>query len=274
VTGAGAVDAYLAHLSRSGYRPRTVAARRQCLRAFAETVAGGALAAARSDVEAFLGRPLAPESRRAYRAHLRAFYGWCAAEGLVEEDPTARVAPVRVPRAVPRPVSDDDLNLALARCDRRMRAWLLLMALAGLRCIEVANLRPVDVMHTPTGPLLHLRECKGGGQATLPAHPAIVEALGELPVRNGAWWECSPGYVSKEVSLFLRAAGVNATAHRLRHWAGTTWYRASGHDLLATSQLLRHASVHTTQVYAQLDPTRPAEVVRAVNVATGGSRAG
>ena len=123
-------------------------------------------------------------------------------------------------------------------------------------------------MLTEAGTLLFLRECKGGGQATMPAHPAVAEALAALPIRGGEWWECSPQHVSREVSTFLASCGIRATAHQLRHYAGSAWYRASGHDLLATAQLLRHANVATSQTYAQLDPTRPAQVVALVRIAS------
>jgi hypothetical protein len=62
---------------------------------------------------------------------------------------------------------------------------------------------------------------------------------------------------------------VNASAHQLRHFAGSAWYRASGYDLLVTSRLLRHVSVATTQIYAALDEARLAEVVGLVNVSMG-----
>lgn len=257
---------FLAHMSLAGLRPRTVAARARTLRTFADTIAPrGLLLATRADASAFIGRPgLAAESRRAYRSHLRAFYAWCVDEELVEVDPMTRIPPVRVPRKMPRPISGPDLDRALALGDARMRAWLLLMALAGLRCIEVSGLRPVDLTTTDDGTLLYLRECKGGGSATVPAHPAILDALSSLPIRNGLWWSIQPDNIGVAVSAHLRGCGVNATAHQLRHFAGTAWYRASGHDLLTTARLLRHASVNTTQVYAGLDPTRPAEVVNAV----------
>ena len=100
----------------------------------------------------------------------------------------------------------------------------------------------------------------------MPAHSAVLSALVQLPARDGLWWECSARHVSTEVGAFLRAVGIDATAHRLRHYAGTAWYEASGHDLLTTARLLRHASVTTTQVYAQLSPTRPAEVVDLVEL--------
>lgn len=261
------LDRYANQLTLSGYRPRTVSERLVVLRAFASSLEPRQLAQAeRQDVEAFLARPLAAESRRAYRSHLRAFYSWGVDEGLLADDPTLKVAPIRVPRGQPRPISSDDLALALDQAPGRMRAWLLLMALEGLRCLEVSGLRPRDLTVTPTGTLLFLRECKGGGSATVPAHPAVLEALKQLPVRNGLWWNCNAKTISRQVRDHLHSLGIMATGHQLRHAAGTSWYRASGHDLLTTATLLRHASVDTSQIYAQLDPTRPAEVVNLVSV--------
>lgn len=264
------LTAYLNRLRLANYRPATVDARSLCLTAFAAGLAPHHLATAtRTDVEAYLSRPLAPESRRTYRSHLRAFYSWCVEEGHVAEDPTARIPAVRVKRGTPRPVPDADLLRALDLADRRMRAWLLLMSLAGLRCMEVAALRPADLLDSPNGPILYLRDVKGGGTATVPAHPAVVDALAFVPARDGLWWTVAPKTLSSAVNRHLRASGVPSTAHSLRHWAGTNWYRASGHDLLTTARLMRHASVDTTTIYAQLDPTRPGEVARAVVLRAG-----
>lgn len=261
------IRAYAARLALAGLRPSTISARTTCLRAFDQSLRPRTVAdATRWDVEAYLARPLSPESRRAYRSHLRMFYAWALDEGLVDTDPTAKLPPIRVPHGTPRPISEPDLLHALSLADPRMRAWLLLMALGGLRCLEVAALRPQDVLEADTGALLFLRECKGGGTGMMPCHPAILEALVVLPVIGGAWWTCSRQRVSAEVGRFLRSTGVDATAHQLRHYAATSWFKASEHDILATSVLMRHASVRTTQVYAALDPTRPAEIVRRVHL--------
>lgn len=260
-----ALHNYLNRLTLAGYRPETIRARAKCARSFAQFIHPTPLLEAdRTHVEAYLARPLAPESRRAYRAHLRGFYAYCLDEGLVGVDPMAKVPAIRVPRAAPRPPPGDDLAVALEHADPRTRAWLLLMALAGLRCIEVAHLRPRDVLPAEGGTLLFLRECKGGGSAMVPAHHAVLEALAVLPVRNGLWWDLKAHSVSRVVAAHLRSLGIDATAHRLRHHAGTAWYRASGHDILATAALLRHASISSTQTYAQGDPTRLAEVVQLV----------
>lgn len=263
------ITAYLNRLALAGYRPKTISARSRCLLAFELTVAPQqAHRANRRQIEAYLARPLAPESRRAYRAHLRGFFLWCLDEGMIVEDPTVKIPPVRVPRAVPRPISGENLALALDQAGPRMRAWLLLMALGGLRRAEVAYLRPCDLLPLDGGMLLYLRECKGGGSAMVPAHPSILEALAVLPVRDGLWWATNPTTVGAAISAHLRGLGIDASGHQLRHTAGTSWYRASGHDVLTTATLLRHVSIQTTQVYAQLDPTRPAEVVGLVSLPT------
>lgn len=206
-------------------------------------------------------------SRRNYQDHVKGFFRWAIEEGYTDSNPAAKIPPVRVPTNMPRPVSEEDLLTALAAADARMRAWLVLMALGGLRCLEVAALRPQDIVRSGDRTLLYLRECKGGGDGYVPAHPLILRALDEVPVRNDLWWSITAGTLSARVGRFLRSVGVDGGAHQLRHFTGTSGYRASGHDLLATAALMRHTNVKTTMVYAQLDPTRTAEVVHAVGLA-------
>src|SRR5205085_474164 len=130
--------------------------------------------ASREDCEAYLARPLSQASRRAYSDHLRSFYRYLCEEGLREDDPTERLPRFRGVRGIPRPIAEADLRLALDAATPRMYAWLLLMCMAGLRCMEVAGLRPRDVVTGQNGALLRLRETKGGHPATVPAHISIV----------------------------------------------------------------------------------------------------
>jgi integrase len=83
---------------------------------------------------------------------------------------------------------------------------------------------------------------------------------------NGLWWSTDAAQVSRSVNFHLRRNGIASTAHSLRHRAGTAFYRESGHDLLTTAALLRHASVQTVQVYAALDPVRTAHVAGLVGL--------
>jgi len=258
-----AIQAHLASITLAGHRPASVNVRGKVLRDFASGISDGRglHEATRSDIELFLARPLKPASRRAYLAHLRGYFRWALEMELVTVDPTARIPRIKVPRGVPRPVGHADLTKALTCAPPVMRAWVLLMALGGLRCCEVARLRPCDLIEVEGTRLLYLRETKGGGTATVPAHPAVVEALLALRIEDDLWWSCRPAQVSRAVACHLRGVGIDATGHQLRHTAGTAFYRASGHDLLVTAALLRHASVANAQIYAELDPRRAAEVV-------------
>lgn len=107
----------------------------------------------------------------------------------------------------------------------------------------------------------------------MPAHPLVLAALEDLRTVDGLWWNVTPHHVSRMTGGYLRSLGISSGAHALRHFAGTSWYRASGHDLLATAALLRHKDVTTTMVYAQLDPTRGSEVVDSVTLPGLGSTA-
>jgi site-specific recombinase XerD len=261
------IDQHLAYLTFRNRTQATIRERRTVLVAFHRALSGRPLTeATKPDIMGWLSRPLAPESRRAYLSHLRGFYAWALDEELVAADPTMKVPSVRVPRSTPRPMDPGDLALALDQADTRMRAWLYLMAGAGLRCIEVAALEPRDVILDPA-PMLHLRVTKGGGQATMPLHPTVLGALGVLPVRHGVWWSVTRHTVSTQVNAYLRNLGITSTAHSLRHSAACQWYEVSGHDLITTQRLLRHRSVASTQIYADVSPTRPAEVVAAVRLA-------
>lgn len=264
--GARMLQTHIAWLALSGSRPSTVRHRERILRQWEAWLDVPVPNATHHDVMAWLGRDLKPESRRTYLTALKGFYAWAVDEGICAEDPTVRVPSIHVRRGTPRPISSDDLRRALDAADYRMRAWLLLMALAGLRCMEVAALRPRDLMEAPAGWLLHLRETKGGRPATVPAHPDILDCLAALPVRDGAWWITTPLYVSQRTAQHLRSCRIDATAHQLRHTAATVWYEVSGHDLLVTARLLRHARVSSTEIYTRIDPTRPMEVAYAVTL--------
>jgi integrase len=262
------IQQHLAHATLVGLRPRSLQARAVVLRSFANHIHPKSLASAnRRDVESFLSRPLSPASRCTYLGHLRSLYRWAVEAELIAEDPTAKVKVMSAKRGTPHPLSAADLATALENAGPRMRAWLLLMSFAGLRCCEVSKLRPGDLLEGPDGSLLlYLRETKGGTTATVPAHPAVVDALIHLPITDGEWWSVNANGISGQVSRYLHGLGINASAHHLRHTFASSALEVSGYDLLTTSRLMRHANVNNTQIYAAINPARPAEVVNLLPV--------
>jgi integrase/recombinase XerD len=151
----------------------------------------------------------------------------------------------------------------------RDRAILALMGRHGLRVAEVAELT-VGCMDFDVGTV----RVTGKGQKTRTVHltEASVAALRQwLDVRESV---ADPGESALFVSLDrvhrgggmsaravrymvdgylealdLKAAGISC--HSLRHSAAT-WARAGGAELDALADMMRHADVSTTRIYAQI----------------------
>ena len=187
-----------------------------------------------------------PATRATYLSALRSYY---KTTGL--PDPTTDLRRPRMPHYMPRPLSDRQLAQAF-RIGGDVGVWIHLAGMLGLRCVEIAALTPDSV--TEDG-LLRV-DGKGDRVRFLP----ITGEVGRVLAGYG-WPRVSAKAVSRMVGRALRKAGVDATAHQLRHTAATRFLRSSGYDLAATSRLLGHASVATTMVYAATDVRRTAEVL-------------
>jgi integrase len=206
------------------------------------------------DLVGFLARPgWKRETRKSVRATVRAFYKWAVTTGRLSENPARGLPPLRAHRGLPRPTPDDVLAVALARGDARDRAMILLAALAGLRCFEIATLRDECITEA------ELRIVgKGGKERVIPLHPVLRAALDEAAryrVRFFRTVDCDAGWVfpgkcghllPNEVSRRLgELLGPGYTAHGLRHRFATLAY-AVERDRLAVQRLLGHSKPETT----------------------------
>lgn len=259
------LDTYLAHCERRGFSDAT----RRCYRILVGQWLDylddlGIDDAGPAEVESFLDQWPDLGTRSSYLSWLRAFCRWAHGEGLMERDPTAKIYSPLLPRALPRPISEADLRIALDAADPRMRTWLLLAAKAGLRCKEIAGIRGQD-LHLEREPVtLDVTNPKGRRERTVPLHPDILGALTNQNLDTGYLWpgqfgsHINAGTVSTKIGKHLRACGIDATAHQLRHRFGSQVY-ALTKDLRLTQELLGHASPATTQIYAAVDVNRAAE---------------
>jgi len=266
---------------RRGLQPTSIDTRDGILRRFADWVAPTpVVAAGRADVDAWLDSlGIGLVSRRAYLSHLHAFYGWALEEELATADPTARIRRPKEHQGLPRPITEADLALALDACDTswqgsRLRCFLLLEAYGGLRCCEVAGLYGEDIDRP--GATIRVRNGKGGKERNVAAHPDVLAALDALPAPARGpvftqWGQTGHApakahNVSAAVNYHLRALGIDATAHQLRHRFATRLYQGTG-DLRLTQELMGHVNVRTTAIYAAADMTRAADAVAALTVA-------
>ncbi|MBB2894561.1 tyrosine-type recombinase/integrase [Flexivirga oryzae] len=259
----------------AGHSQRTITAREQTIGRLARdldltTATQNQLTSWLAALVAADGRPLARSSRATYRAHLAAFYGWMQDTEHRTDNPAMKLPKPRVPRAVPHPVTPDEVTRILAACSdpraRMTRAYVLLAAYEGLRVHEVAKVRGEDIAHGEIR--IH---GKGGTDSTVPLHPSVELLASRMPARG--WWfpttaeragHVSRVSVSQAIKRAMVRAGVNGTPHSLRHHFGTQVLRATGGDLRTTQRALRHASPATTAIYTQVADDRLRSAVNGI----------
>jgi site-specific recombinase XerD len=206
---------------------------------------------------------------------LRSLLRYLYVAGHTEAQLEAAVPKVAGWRLVGVPVSFGRGEVArlLASCDRRTTfgrrdfAVLTVLARLGLRAGEVAALELADI-NWRAGELVV--RGKGRRQERLPLPADVGDALAGW-LRRGRP-RCGSAAVftrvraphrsltTSAVSHIVRAACARAGlpvvhAHRLRHTAATEMLRA-GASLPEVGQVLRHASVLSTAIYAKVDRDR------------------
>ena len=193
---------------------------------------------------------LAERTVAQYCSHARQFYAWAAENDLIAGNPAAALPVPRPPRALPRPIAEDDLMAALDAAPDRIRPWLVLAGWAGLRAKEIAFLRRDAILEHARPPVLIVASdaTKGRRERVIPLSPFVLGELAAARLPNSGWafrrhdgarGPNAPWIVSHLASDFLHSCGIPATLHQLRHRFGTQAYRAK-RDLLAVQDLMGH----------------------------------
>ena len=203
---------------------------------------------------------------------LRRFYGFALHEGLRADDPAAALDRPKLPRALPRSLSESEVEALLAAPDvaepqgLRDRAMLETLYASGLRVSELVSLKPVQVSLdmgvvrvlgkgskerlTPLGEEAvawiqrYLSDARPGILAGRKADALFVTARGAAMTRQGFW---------TLVKRHARKAGISRSIspHTLRH-AFATHLINHGADLRVVQLLLGHADISTTQIYTHV----------------------
>ena len=262
------VPTHLEDLALGGLRPTSIYQHhtllRRCSRHIAPTPSHQA---STEQLREFLlrnkanGQPLTQGSRAAEASWLRSYFGWLQRTGRRADDPTEGMPRPKQPKRLPRPIGEHDLEMAITLADTRMTAWLRLAAYAGLRAAEISMLRGENIMLSQR--LIVVAEGKGGRPGVVPAHQSVLEALTNYGLPDSGWVfphsynnanPIKPWSVSTKAADYLRACGIDATLHQLRHRFATAIYQTSGRDLRTTQELMRHATPVSTAIYTWIDP--------------------
>ncbi|MFO7542411.1 MAG: site-specific tyrosine recombinase XerD [Thiobacillus sp.] len=275
------IDRFCDHLwLEDGLADLTLAAYRRDLKAFGdwlEKERKQALDAAVSgDVEAWLAWRFAqhaqPRSAARYTSALKRFYRYLLRENLIAIDPTLNLDSPKLPRALPKTLTETDVERLLDSADidtapgLRDRAMLETLYATGLRVSELVGLK-LTAVNLNDGVL---RVTGKGNKDRLV--PLGEEAVSWLKRYLG---EARPSLLDKHLSdaVFVtpRGSGMTRQAfwylikrraraaditrplspHTLRH-AFATHLLNHGADLRVVQMLLGHSDISTTQIYTHV----------------------
>lgn len=251
------VTAWAGWMRAAGQSERTIHIRVSTIRRFEQGTHVAPERAQWTDIaEWFADNPQwSQNTRHTYFAALRAFYRWLVITEHRTDDPMAKLKAPRIPRRTPRPITVAALERVLSSVrNRRTKMMMLLAFFQGLRVHEIARMRGEYIIG---GDIRVLG--KGGTDVLLPLHPAVAALASEFPAAD--WWFSSPRdrtrpigshSVTVTIANTMRRAGVDATAHRLRHTMATEML-AAGTDIRVVQECLRHANLASTQIYTKVN---------------------
>ncbi|MGE5578705.1 MAG: tyrosine recombinase XerC [Bacillota bacterium] len=241
----------------------------------------------------------APSSIARKTSCIRSFVRFLSKRGAISVDPLKQVTPRRLSAALPKVLTEREMEALLAAPDtktpfgQRDRALLELLYGSGLRVSELCRLDVGDVDYS-LGFVQVLG--KGGKQRQVPVGSVCLGALGAyletarpllerggkekkgkertplLSVRRPLFlnrWGQRLGVrsVRRLLEGYLLAAGIDpsrASPHTLRH-SFATHLISGGADLRSVQDMLGHASVRTTQIYTHVMPEHLREVYRSAH---------
>lgn len=218
-----------------------------------------------------------PRTQMRFLAAARSFGRHMEREGLGKVGALTAVRAPRIAKTLPRPVSAGEAR-ALAnpqtRAGEDREPWVLMRDAAvlsllygsGLRISEALGLHRRDMPLPGRGDQIIVHG-KGGKMRMVPVLHTVLDVIDayaqacpfelepEKPLFRGAkGGALSPRIVQLAVERMRASLGLpdSATPHALRHSFATHLLSAGG-DLRSIQELLGHASLSTTQIYAAVD---------------------
>ncbi|MGE0420222.1 MAG: site-specific tyrosine recombinase XerD [Acetobacteraceae bacterium] len=211
---------------------------------------------------------------------LRQFHRFLLREGMRADDPTSLLDTPRLPRPLPKYLSEQEVDALLDAAARRPgragvvgRAALEILYATGMRVSEILSL-PRSALTTDA--VLLLIKGKGGRERLVPLSDAARDAaaaLAALSNRSVRW--LFPGRDPRQAMtrqaffLLLKRAALDAgldparvSPHVLRH-SFASHMLARGADLRSLQMLLGHADIATTQIYTHVLAERLQRLVEA-----------
>lgn len=280
------VEAFLEMLAAErGAARNTLAAYRADLDDFAAFAAAGGVGVAKADgtlLARYMGglaqAGLAPRTAARRLSVLRQFHRFLLREGLRADDPTAMLDTPKLPRPLPKYLSEPEVDALLAAAATHpgaagplARAALELLYASGMRVSELLSLRRTALAREAASLMIR---GKGGKPRMVPLSAPAREAAAALtaaagprsewlfPGRNPRRAMTRQGFalLLKQVALAAGLDPARVSPHVLRH-SFATHLLARGADLRSLQTLLGHADIATTEIYTHIPADRLRRVV-------------
>jgi integrase/recombinase XerD len=248
-------------------------------RARGATPAGCDAEALRAYLGALADAGLAARTAARKLSALRQFHRFLVREGVRPDDPTQLLDSPRLPRTLPKYLTEPEVDALLAAAADRPPAQALLLR-AALEILYATGLRISELLALPAAALsgdaaVLLIRGKGGRERIVPLSDAAREAaLALLKERTtgGKFLFASRGgkpltrqgffAMLKQTALQAGLDPARVSPHVLRH-SFASHMLARGADLRSLQLLLGHADIATTQIYTHVLAERLQRLVEA-----------
>ena len=232
--------------------------------------------ASNADIQSYLAhfhaRRTRPSSAARLLSSLKRFYRYHLRQGRIKVDPTLNIDSPKLPRGLPKSLTEEDVEklLAAPRTDERLglrdKAMLETLYASGLRVSELVTLKTAQVSRdmgvvrvvgkgskerlVPLGEeaLAWITRYLGEARAELlgakTSDDLFVTIRGSAMTRQMFW---------NLLRRYCKKAGLNkaVSPHTLRH-AFATHLLNHGADLRVVQLLLGHSDISTTQIYTHV----------------------
>jgi integrase/recombinase XerD len=280
------VDAFLEMLTVERNAARnTIASYTNDLHGFAEFAAGRGQAVAEADAvtcQAYMAslQAMGLSARTAARrlSALRQFHLFLLQEGVRADDPTSQLDAPRLPKGLPKFLTEAEVDLLLEAAARRPGRTGVL-GRAALELLYATGMRVSELLSLPRGALSASAEVmiilgKGGKERMVPLSDAAKQAGTALLAATEATsrW-LFPGrdpkrpltrqaffLLLKQIALEAGLDPARVSPHVLRH-SFASHMLARGADLRSLQVLLGHADISTVQIYTHIQTERLRQVV-------------
>jgi site-specific recombinase XerD len=215
-------------------------------------------------IDAHHQQGLSPATINRRLSALKHFFDFLNDQQLVGTTPVKPSHVLRRSRALPRALSQEQLDPLFAQIQHPMdKALFLLMLRCGLRVSEVAQLTLQDIDWSQQAVLVEPGKGRKDRRVYLSAEAGVSlrECLKQRPSGvpgDAVFWNqkrpsrtLSVQAIQKKMARYATAAGIVASCHSLRHTFASNLLE-QGAEIVAIRELLGHASITSSERYAKV----------------------